>query len=184
MPCATIIRSFLSAVLLLWAALAAGESFTGKVVNVSDGDTVTVLDSDNKRIRVRINGIDAPEKGRKPVPGQPYGDKARLNMVELAKGKTATVVWHKQDKYGRLVGRVDVDGVDVGLEQLRAGLAWVYVDYIDEVPEPHRAAYLSAEKEARAAGAGLWGVGTPMPPWEWRKAVKEAKEATQADEEQ
>jgi endonuclease YncB( thermonuclease family) len=73
MPGATIVRSLLSAALFLWAALAAGESFIGKVVNVSDGDTVTVPD-ENKRIRVRINGIDAPEKGRKGVPGQPYGE--------------------------------------------------------------------------------------------------------------
>jgi micrococcal nuclease len=79
------------------------ESFIGKVINVSDGDTITVLDSENKRIRVRIDGIDAPEKGHKGVPGQPYGEQARQHMVEIAKGKAATVLWHKQDKYGRLV---------------------------------------------------------------------------------
>jgi endonuclease YncB( thermonuclease family) len=79
------------------------ESLIGKVINVSDGDTITVLDSENKRIRVRIDGIDAPEKGHKGVPGQPYGEQARQHMVEIAKGKAATVLWHKQDKYGRLV---------------------------------------------------------------------------------
>jgi endonuclease YncB( thermonuclease family) len=87
MPRATIARWLVAAALLLWAALAAAASFTGKVVKVSDGDTITVLDSENKRIRVRINGIYAPEMGRKPVPGQPYGDKTRQHLIVLAKAR-------------------------------------------------------------------------------------------------
>lgn len=67
-----------------------------------------------------------------------------------------------------------MDGVDAGLEQLRAGLAWVYVEYIGEVSEPDRSAYVSAEKAARAAGAGLWRDSEPMAPWLWRKAMREA----------
>jgi endonuclease YncB( thermonuclease family) len=170
-------RVVMAATLLLVSALAAAESFSGKVVNVSDGDTITVLDSENKRIRVRINGIDAPEKGRKPVPGQPYADKSRQHMLDLAKGKAALVTWHKQDRYGRFIGRVDVDGVDVGLEQLRAGLAWVYREYLGEVAPADRPTYLAAERQAQEARAGLWGEGKPVPPWEWRKAVREARDA-------
>lgn len=150
--------------------------FEGKVVSVSDGDSIVVLDSERKRIRVHLNGIDAPEKGSKDVPGQPYADKARVHLSGLVKGKRAVVVWHKQDKYYRIIGQVSVDGMDIGLAQLRAGLAWVYVDYIKEVPEPDRTAYLEAEKEARTACVGLWQGSDPMPPWDWRARKRKMTE--------
>lgn len=147
--------------------------FEGKVVGVSDGDSIIVVDSEKKRIRVHLDGIDAPERGYKSVPGQSYARKAHLHLSELVKGKHAVIVWHKQDKYYRIIGRVSVDGMDIGLAQLQAGFAWVYVEYIGEVPEPHRTAYLEAEKEARAAGVGLWKDSAPVPPWDWRAAMRE-----------
>jgi micrococcal nuclease len=113
------------------------------------------------------------------VPGQPYADKSRQRMIELAKGKAAVVTWHKQDKYGRLVGKVTVDGVDVGLDQLRSGLAWVYVEYLAEVAPADRALYLRAEAAAKEAHLGLWHDPTPMPPWQWRKPTRES---TQSEE--
>jgi endonuclease YncB( thermonuclease family) len=99
-------------------------------------------------------------------------------MIELAKGKAATVIWHKQDKYGRLVGKVSIEGIDVGLDQLRTGMAWVYVEYFNEVAPADRSDYRDAEAAARSARLGLWRDGEgAMPPWQWRKAMKEAQKA-------
>lgn len=155
------------------------EEFDGVVVYVSDGDTLTVLDREKKRIRIRLQGIDAPEKGHKGVAGQPYGDKARKALIAASKGKAATVFWQDHDQYGRIVGRVVVDGVDLGLEQLRAGFAWVHVDFIAGVPESQRSRYLSAELDARAARLGLWEEPEPKQPWVWREEQRRLLQAAQ-----
>ena len=97
-----------------------------RVVGVSDGDTITVLDSYNQQHRIRLYGIDAPEKK------QPFGSRAKQNLSSLAFGRGATVEWSKTDRYGRIVGKVTVSGEDVGLRQLQAGLAWWYRQYARE----------------------------------------------------
>jgi endonuclease YncB( thermonuclease family) len=151
--------------LAVTAPVVAAES-TGKVIGVADGDTLTLLDADQNRHRIRLDGIDAPERS------QPFGQRARQSLAGLVHGRTAQAHCSKADRYGRAVCRVTVDGVDVGLEQIRRGLAWHYVRYADEQGAVERAAYAQAERSARASGTGLWSYRDPTPPWDYRRTQR------------
>ena len=147
-----------SLVLLLAAAAAHAEVLTGRVIKVADGDTVTILDRNHRQFKIRVAGIDAPERR------QPYYDVSKQNLARLAFGREATVEWRKHDRYGRIVGNIRVAGEDVGLAQVRAGLAWWYRDYArDQTPEDRRL-YEAAEADARALRAGLWADAHPVEP--------------------
>ena len=138
----------------------------GKVVKVSDGDTITVLDKDNKQHKIRFQGIDAPESK------QDFGQVSKENLANMIFGKQVKVVWSKIDKYGRTVGKVLLDGRDINIEQIKAGLAWHYKAYEKEQPAEDRVTYAAAESEARAAKRGLWQDPNPTPPGEWRADAK------------
>lgn len=127
-----------------------------RVVAVIDGDTLTVLDAANTQHRIRLAGIDAPERG------QPFGTKARERLAALTMGKTVAVHSQGQDRYSRTLAGIEVDGRDVGRQLVADGLAWHYTRYSDD------AGLAAAEREARAARRGLWGDREPVPPWEWR----------------
>jgi endonuclease YncB( thermonuclease family) len=122
----------------------------GKVIRVSDGDTIAVLDKDNKTHKIRFAGIDAPESK------QAYGQASKENLSMMVFGKQVKVIWEKVDKHGRTVGKVFVDGRDVNIKQIKAGLAWHYKKYADEQPAEDPVTYAQAETEARAAKRGLW----------------------------
>jgi len=138
----------------------------GSIVGVADGDTVTLLDASKTQHRIRIDGIDAPERT------QPHGQRARQSLAALAHGRSARADCPKVDRYGRAVCRVIVDGVDVGLEQIRRGYAWHYVKYAHEQRAADRASYSRAESEARSASAGLWSFSDPIPPWDYRRTSR------------
>jgi endonuclease YncB( thermonuclease family) len=106
------------AIYALCACLAQAEILRGKVVKIADGDTLTVLDKSNRQHKVRLIGIDAPERK------QPFGTVSRQNLADLVFGKEVAVEWHKQDRYQRVLGKVLLDGQDVNLKQVKAGLAW------------------------------------------------------------
>lgn len=135
-------------------------------MGVSDGDTVKVLDASNTQYKIRLMGIDAPEKK------QAFGNKSKENLSDLVFNKQVTVEYSKQDKYGRTVGRILVNGVDANLEQVKAGLAWHYKQYQREQSVGDRAAYAQAEEQARSAHLGLWADPDPTPPWDWRHKRK------------
>jgi endonuclease YncB( thermonuclease family) len=148
---------------LAFAVLTAhAENLIGKVAAVADGDTVTVLDNANVAHKIRLAGIDAPEKK------MPYGLECRQALVDEVLTKPVTVEWTKHDRYQRLVGKVMVDGLDANLEQLKRGCAWHYKQYASEQSPLDRAVYANAEIIARQAGKGLWADPAPVPPWEWR----------------
>ena len=132
------------------------------MVGIADGDTLTLLDAGKSTHRIRIDGIDAPERT------QAYGQRARQSLADLSQGRTAHAECPKSDRYGRAVCRVTVDGVDVGLEQIRRGLAWHYKKYAHEQPLAERSSYAGAEERARAARLGLWAMPTAEPPWDYR----------------
>ena len=138
----------------------------GKVVRVADGDTVTVLDADTKQHRIRFQGIDAPESH------QAWGQASKENLSKMVFGKQVTVIWDKVDKYRRTVGKVLLDGRDINIEQIKAGLAWHYKKYAEEQPAEDRVTYAKAEEEARAARRGLWQDPNPTPPGEYRAEAK------------
>lgn len=138
----------------------------GRVVKVSDGDTITVLDKENRQHKIRFQGIDAPESK------QDFGQVSKDNLATMIFGKEVKVVWSKTDKYGRTVGKILLDGRDINIEQIRAGLAWHYKSYEKEQPPEDRISYAAAEQEARAARRGLWQDPNPTPPGEWRADAK------------
>ena len=134
----------------------------GKVVSVADGDTITVLDAQKAQHKIRLQGIDAPEKA------QVFGNKSKQSLHEMVHGKQVSVDYQKKDKYGRLVGKVLLDSMDVCLEQVKRGMAWHYKQYARDQAPDDRGAYAEAEVAARAAQAGLWSDVAPVAPWEWR----------------
>lgn len=146
----------------LWAFSAEAETLSGHVVGVTDGDTITVLDSSSTQHKIRLSGIDCPEKK------QPYGQQAKLKMGDLVFDKDVTVEWNKLDRYGRTIGLVRVSGKDAGLELVKSGLAWHYKKYQSEQSPADRERYSDAEVSARTSHNGLWQDPTPTPPWEWR----------------
>jgi endonuclease YncB( thermonuclease family) len=147
---------------LVLVTLAAGaeagtEPFQGKVIGISDGDTITVL-RDHQSIKIRLSGIDAPEGG------QPFGNRAKQFASTVAFGKIVTVKPRDTDRYGRTVADVILpDGRNLSHEIVRAGFAWWFRRYA-----PDDRALASLEAEARAARRGLWAEAGPIPPWEWR----------------
>lgn len=136
----------------------------GRVVGVSDGDTVTVLDGDRVQHKVRLAGIDAPESH------QAYGARSKQHLSSLVFSQDVQVEWRKLDRYGRIIGKVLVGGVDANLRQVEAGLAWHYLQYQREQSPADQDAYASAERRARDARFGLWADAAPVPPWDFRRS--------------
>ena len=150
----------------------------GRVVKVSDGDTITILETPggtrsvasaapggtrsvaSETHKIRLHGIDAPEKK------QAFGNASRKFLAGLVANREVRVAWSKRDRYQRILGTVFVDGKDANLEMLKAGMAWHYKKY-DSTP-----AYAQAESEARAARRGLWQDKNPIEPEAFRKAKR------------
>ena len=142
------------------------DTLVGKVVGVTDGDTITVLDGQQTQHKIRLMGIDAPEKA------QPFGQNSKQSLSDLVFDRSVSVEWKKLDRYQRIVGKVQINGQDANLEQVRRGLAWHYKKYEREQEPLDRAAYSQAEIEARMGTRGLWSDPDPIPPWDWRKSKK------------
>lgn len=139
----------------------------GRIVGVADGDTVTLLDGSNVQHKIRLAGIDAPESK------QDFGNRSKQSLSDLVFAKAVTVETSKKDRYGRLVDKVLVDGIDANLRQVERGLAWHYKEYEREQSPNDRKLYEAAERDAKSANRGLWGDYDPIPPWDWRKARSE-----------
>lgn len=151
----------LAAALLVCLGHAHADTLEGKVVGITDGDTVTVL-VDRHEVKVRVAGIDAPEKK------QPYGQRSKEHLSDCSFGKSVTIEWNKTDRYARTIGKVIADGVDCGLRQVQDGMAWHYKAYAKEQSANDRAAYSEAESQAMTRKAGLWSDTQPNPPWKFR----------------
>ena len=152
--------------LLFFTILSFAEELIGKVIKVSDGDTITVLDSNNQKHKIRLKGIDAPESQ------QVYGDISTQSLAELVYDKEVLVVWDKKDKYYRILGKVIVGGRDANYEQLKKGLAWYYKQYEKDLIDEDKKKYSEAEEWARNYTEGLWADSNSMPPWEFRHKGK------------
>ena len=137
-------------------------AFPARVVAVADGDTITVEPANGgARIKVRLHGIDAPERA------QPHGEAARAYVFALALYKIIEVEPTPQgvDRYGRVVAVVRLPGGEsLQAALLRAGLAWVWPRYCKDCGE-----WRAIQDAARATGKGLWWEPDPTPPWEWRR---------------
>ena len=136
------------------------------VVGVADGDTIKVRCGEPGRyeqLSIRVSAIDAPEKA------QPFGQKSKEALSSLCFEQLAKIRPVTTDRYGRTVADVQCRGRDAGAEQVRAGMAWVYVKYAADYLQLY-----PIEKAARTTTIGLWSDKDPIPPWEWRQAGRKA----------
>jgi endonuclease YncB( thermonuclease family) len=140
--------------------------YVGRAEKISDGDTITLLTKDFERVRVRLYGIDAPEKS------QPAGAQSTLALKELIDGQTIEVEEVDTDRYSRVVGLITVNGQLVNQALVEGGWAWLYPNYcrLKEICE----SMAGAEKRARSRSLGLWRDQNPIPPWRWRKGERPA----------
>lgn len=151
---------------LCFTSIANAATLVGKVVGVTDGDTITVLDATKTQYKIRLAGIDAPEKK------QPFGNASKKSLSDLVFDKVVSVEYQKEDRYGRIVGKVLVGGVDANLTQVKRGMAWFYKKYQNEQPLQVRLDYLHAHEAAEISRVGLWADNEVVAPWDFRKRAK------------
>lgn len=144
-------------------AAATTYSFSALVVGVSDGDTITVLDHERSQHKIRLSGIDAPEKK------QAFGQRSKTFLSDLIYGRTVVLECSNRDRYQREICVILLDGRDANLEQIKAGMAWWYRQYANTQTIERRATYERSESEARRNRVGLWHDNSAEPPWEWRR---------------
>ncbi len=150
--------------LALWCSLAAGEEQRDKVVKVTDGDTITVLDADKVQHKIRLEGIDAPESK------QAFGTRSKEHLGDKVAGKEVTVQWEERDRYKRILGDVFIEDRHINREMVKDGFAWHFKRYSKSKE------LADAETEAREAKRGLWADKSPIPPWEFRRLHREKSE--------
>jgi endonuclease YncB( thermonuclease family) len=135
---------------------------SGRVVGVTDGDTVKILNSQNRQVTVRLSGIDAPEKS------QAYGYAAKQYLSDMIYGQNVSCRSNKKDRYGRTVGQLFLGGRDINLAMVSGCHAWHYKEYQGEQSAADRSSYAKAEDGARSRGCGLWS-SNPIKPSDFRK---------------
>lgn len=156
-----ILQKFLFCLTLSFSVLAHGETINGRVIGISDGDTLTILDASNTQFKIRLAAIDAPEKA------QPFGQRGKQKLSEICYGKDASVRVVSKDHYGRNVGDIECAGINANESMVQSGLAWVYRKY----DKGHENLY-ALEEEAKNARRGLWRDSNPVAPWDWRKTKR------------
>lgn len=159
-------QSLLIIFLCLFSVGIQAESITGRVVGVSDGDTITLLGEDNTQYKVRLAGIDAPEKK------QAFGNASKKSLSDLVFSKQVVANWSKKDRYGRLIAKVVFNNSDINLMQIQRGMAWFYSKYKYELIQEDRIEYLQAHENARSNKVGLWADSLPEAPWDFRVSRK------------
>ncbi|MBW8364705.1 MAG: thermonuclease family protein [Rhizobium sp.] len=154
-------RLLLGILLASISMAATAGTLVGSVIGVTDGDTLTLL-VDRQAYKVRIAGIDAPEKR------QAWGEKSKTNLSRLAFNQEAVAECPKVDRWGRQICKVSVNAVDIGLEQIKDGMAWWYRKYAKEQSSDDQSAYENMELMAKLRRLGLWSDTNPIPPWYFR----------------
>ncbi|QFH72826.1 hypothetical protein FR762_23975 (plasmid) [Enterobacter sp. E76] len=152
----------LCSIVMLVLTFSASADISGRVVRVLDGDTVEILQASRERTRIRLAGIDAPEKN------QPFGQRSRQFLTRLVAQRHVRISGDERDRYGRILGTVWLDGEDINAVMVRNGLAWAY-RYRGKATEPQ---YAEPEAGARAVKSGLWADPAPVEPGLWRKMQK------------
>ncbi len=137
-----------------------GQIFNGKVVGITDGDTIRILVPTNQEVIIRLAEIDAPEKH------QAYGSKSKQVLSDKIFGKEVTVKIVSIDRYKRTVAQVFIGDRWINKEMVAEGWAWQYLQYSDSKD------LIQAELVAREKNLGLWADKNPIPPWEWRKPTQ------------
>ncbi len=141
-------------------------SIEGITIKVADGDTVTVLTLEDTKLRVRLQGIDAPEIQHGRQPGQPYGVEAKRALWEKVLGQQVILEIHDIDRYKRVVGILRIGSRNINEEMVVEGCAWAYREYMKG---PYASDFILVERRAREKRLGLWRQYNPQPPWEFRR---------------
>lgn len=144
--------------LILFLVLCFGADLSGRVVKVVDGDTITLLTAEKKQIKIRLYGIDAPEKK------QAFGEKSRNFLADRVGGKVVEIKEMGVDKYKRFLAVIYFKGTDINAELVKNGYAWAFVKYSND--------YIGLENLARRSKTGLWRDKNAIAPWEFRKNKK------------
>jgi endonuclease YncB( thermonuclease family) len=144
--------------ILLLFVVQASYGLEGRVVSVTDGDTIKIVTNDKTQYRIRLYGIDAPEKK------QPYGKVSQKHLSDMVSGKIVEVVEVGRDLYGRTIGKVYVGGEYVNAMMVWAGMAWHYCQYASRDKE-----LKEAQRSAQSLKYGLWADPSPVSPWDFRK---------------
>ena len=147
-------------IFLLLTTILVAETITGKVISVTDGDTIKILDEKNKVYKIRLNDIDAPEKK------QAFGNKSKENLSKYIAGQNVRVEYYKLDRYKRILGTVYFKDKDINKQQIIDGYAWVYKKYSKNNE------YINQERISKNHKRGLWKDEKPIEPWEYRKMKK------------
>ncbi len=171
-----LILGLLFAFFFVRPVIAAETSVTGKVMKVTDGDTVVISPIEGGAFfKCRLYGIDSPEapkyrkRGGLSMLGQPYGEEASRELKRLILGEIVEITLTGDKTYNREVCRIHRDGMDVNLEMVKRGYAWAYKHYLKR---PYASEYIDAERTARERRLGLWQDSNPTPPWEFRRELK------------
>lgn len=155
-------RQHILILLSVLAFPALGYDITGRIVSITDGDTVILLDAQQRQHKIRLSGIDAPESH------QPFGQKSKSSLSAMVFNREVVAECGKTDKYRREICKIFVGRIDANLEQVKAGMAWWYRQYSKEQSPKDREDYEVAEFHAKTRRVGLWADKNPVPPWEWR----------------
>lgn len=142
--------------------VSAHADISGRIVRILDGDTVEARQENGELTRIRLAGIDAPEKA------QPFGQRARQALSDRIAQQQVLITGNERDRYGRLLGTVWLGNDDVNADQVRAGMAWAY-RFHGKALSPQ---YAALEQSAREQKSGLWADPAPVEPWRWRQSQK------------
>lgn len=153
--------------LFLLSLSAHSVELVGKVIKVTDGDTITILDANKEKFKIRLSGIDAPERK------QAFGRVSKQSLSEMIAGKEVTVDYNKRNRYGRVIGKILYQNIDINLEQVKRGLAWHYKKYEREQHVEDRTIYAHQEYLALKNKLGLWADNNSIPPWNYRKIKRQ-----------
>ena len=144
--------------------------FDAEVIRIVDGDTIQVKGDDDKKLKIRLLGIDAPELK------QNFGKESSLYLNKIINGEFINVISlsnkdkpYTLDFYKRILGKIILNGKDINLEMIKKGMAWHYKKYKNSQSIEDQQSYNKAENEARKKNVGLWSYEKPVPPWSWRK---------------
>ena len=140
------------------------------MIGVTDGDTIRVLAAGNEQIIIRLAEIDAPERS------QPWGARSRQILSETVGGREVTIEKSDEDRWGRTVARIRVNGEDVNRQMVAAGAAWAFRRYLTDQ------SLIAVEEGAKRQGRGLWSMpaNQTVAPWEWRQGVRAASARPEA----
>jgi endonuclease YncB( thermonuclease family) len=153
-----VVKAVLFSLLYTLSLFGYASTYQGRIIGITDGDTLTLLTANKQQIKIRLDSIDAPEKS------QPYGAAAKIALSNLVYGKQVIAVSNKVDKYGRTVANLYLAKINVNLVMVQKGMAWVYRLYA------RNKAYYTMENYARKYKLGLWSQRNPQAPWDYRKA--------------